>query len=268
MGKNAHIDFIKDTVVEAGKLSLSHLDQHLAVETKSTHSDLVTIADREVEEFITRKIRDVFPDHKIMGEESYKSEKFGSEDYVWLVDPIDGTTNFIHQKLDYVCSIALAHRNEIICGGVYDPSRGELFYAEKNKGAFLGSKALSIKADTKLSDSLLASFFFYNGLEEESDFYNFMNGLAKKCHGMRILGCAALELCYVAAGRLDGYLHMGLKPWDIAAGKLIVEEAGGVVTRLDGSKIYSYEPGTLLASGASLHREILQDKEAWASSEI
>jgi myo-inositol-1(or 4)-monophosphatase len=200
MSKLTYIEFIKATAVEAGKLSLKHLEHNLTIETKTSHSDLVTIADRDIEELITMRIQEEFPDHKIMGEESYESEKFNTEDYVWIVDPIDGTTNFIHQKLDYVCSIALAYKDKIICGAVYDPSRDELFYAEKGKDAYLNGKSLRLKNRTKLSQSLLASFFFYNDFEEKSNFLNIMTGLTKKCHGMRILGCAALELCYIAGG--------------------------------------------------------------------
>lgn len=247
----------KQWALEAGKLSLERLRSPLDVQYKTSTSDLVTKVDQEVEQYVVDAILRTYPDHGILGEEGTFTEDISGFDTLWIIDPIDGTTNFIHQHQNYVVSIAVYHKGEVVAGTVYDPIRDEMFYAEKGNGAYLNGVPLYLREIKTLQQSLLASSTFWNEEAMRTGMDKKIQQLAQWSRGMRIFGCAALELAYVAAGRIDGYMSVTLNPWDFAAGNLLVEEAGGKVSRANGSRVCTLERGSILASNASIHQEFI-----------
>lgn len=217
--------------------------------------NIVTDVDKKAEDLIIKKIRRFFPDHSILSEEGKPIE--GSSGYRWIIDPLDGTTNFAHAFPFFCVSIALERQGRIIIGAVYDPVREELFYAEEAKGAFLNDKRISVSKVRRLSDSFLATGFSYGITRKDKNIENFRNLLVKSL-AVRRAGSAALDLSYVACGRFDGFWEMNLHPWDSAAGMLIVEEAGGRVTRFNGSKYTPYN-NDILATNRLIHRQIIKE---------
>ena len=199
--------------------------------------DLVTSVDRAAERSIVEVLRQDFPEHSILAEE--ETEIAGaSNEYRWIVDPLDGTTNFAHSYPQVSVSIALEYREQIIVGLVYDPLRRECFRAVKGQGATLNGAAIRISSVNELDKALLATGFPYDR-RENADFYlSFFKAFLTRCQGIRRAGSAALDLCYVASGRLDGFWELKLKPWDIAAGALIVAEAGGIAQRFFRQRVF------------------------------
>lgn len=211
--------------------------------------DLVTDADRASEELISGRIRGAFPEHGFLGEEGTRGAD-GSE-YGWVVDPLDGTTNYAHAYPHFAVSIALERHGEAVLGVVYDPMRDELFVAERGQGATLNGAPIRVSAETVLLRSLLATGFPYEpGQRHEA--LAVWNALMDACQGVRRDGAAALNLSWVACGRLDGFYERNLKPWDMAAGALLVAEAGGLVSDYAGGAfdLYGIE---VVAAGAGLH---------------
>lgn len=247
----------KQWALEAGKLSVERLRSPLQVTYKTCPSDLVTEVDKDVERYLVDAILRTFPDHGILGEEGTFTEEVSKFDTLWIIDPIDGTTNFIHQQQNYVVSIGVYHKGTVVAGTVYDPIRDELFYAEKGCGAYLNGVPLRLRNEKTLQESLLASSTFWNEEAMKTGMDRKIQQLAQWSRGMRIFGCAALELAYVAAGRIDGYMSVTLNPWDFAAGNLLVEEAGGKVSRANGALVHPLERGSILASNSSIHREFI-----------
>jgi myo-inositol-1(or 4)-monophosphatase len=250
-----------NTAAKAGEWIKSRSGQISQLQYKSSPRDLVTEVDKGAETMIRNLIQTHFPDHKILGEEGTQghAEEAEDSDYLWIVDPIDGTTNFIHGFPYYSVSIALAYRGELIVGVVHDPFHDELFVAEKGKGAYLKGKRLSVSAEKKLADSLLASGF---SAHEEIVRQNLagVSAIVGKARNIRISGSAALHLAYVAAGRLSGYWQLGLKPWDYAAGALLVQEAGGKVTDAKGREFH-LSASSILATNGSIHDELHRELE-------
>lgn len=231
---------------EAGQLLRDHLGRVTDISHKSTTLDLVTEVDLLSEQYIKEKISTHYPKHEILAEES-GHQKTESE-YRWLVDPLDGTTNYAHGYPCFAVSIALERAGEIILGVVYDPMHEELFAAEKGGGAMLNGRPIHVSRVSRLSDSLLVTGFPYNVRTNPISieyFARFMNN----AQAVRRDGSAALDMCYVACGRFDGFWELGLKPWDVGAGRLIVEEAGGRVTKFDGRPFTIYEPEMLATNG-------------------
>lgn len=218
--------------------------------------DLVTSVDRAAERSIVEVLRQDFPEHSILAEE--ETEIAGaSNEYRWIVDPLDGTTNFAHSYPQVSVSIALEFREQIIVGLVYDPLRRECFRAVKGQGATLNGAAIRISFVRELDKALLATGFPYDR-RENADFYlSFFKAFLIRCQGIRRAGSAALDLCYVASGRLDGFWELRLKPWDIAAGALIVAEAGGTLSTFSG-KEFSILGNETLASNGLIHDEMMQ----------
>jgi len=247
----------KDWAVEAGKMSLELSKGSLDITYKTSPSDLVTKVDKEVERFLVKEILHHYPNHGIVGEEGTFEKKPDDFDTIWIIDPIDGTTNFVHQQLNYVISIALVHQGEGIFGVIYDPSRQEMFWGYRGEGAYLDDKRLQISRLDRLEEALLCTGLFWNRKIEKTKLLETIYQLPKQCRGIRVYGCAALELAYIAAGRLDAYVSLGLNPWDFAAGLIIVEEAGGVVTTWKGDPLSFNQAGSLIAANPGLHHQLL-----------
>jgi myo-inositol-1(or 4)-monophosphatase len=202
-------------------------------------NDFVTDVDRAAEEAVIEVLQKAYPTHAFLGEESGTTGNVNDEsEFVWIIDPLDGTTNFIHGFPQYAVSIALQQRGVITLGVVYDPVRNELFTAEKGAGAFLNEKRIRVRKLDRISGALLGTGY-KNGSPKALDEYLKMYGImAERCHGVRRAGSAALDLAYVACGRLDGYYEKSLQPWDIAAGTLLVTEAGGIAGEFNGESNY------------------------------
>ncbi len=249
---------------EAGALLMQYFHQGLKIEYKGD-ADLVTAADRASETLIRERIRAQFPSHDVLGEE--QGLKDSGSDYRWYVDPLDGTTNFAHGYPVFCVSMALEHRSngegERIAGVVYDPTRNELFTAEKGKGAHLDGKPIHVSKAAQLKECLVATGFPSHKRHKNPNIH-FYHQITLRTHGVRRAGSAALDLCNVASGRFDGFWEFNLNPWDTAAGVLIVEEAGGRVTRYDGSA-FELNSRETLASNGLVHDALLHEfKEIFA----
>jgi myo-inositol-1(or 4)-monophosphatase len=244
------------TARDAGAILRDMLGR-VAVEFKGT-VDLVTDADRASETLIGSRISSAFPDHRLVGEEGIAFDPGSGDDaaYTWIVDPLDGTTNFAHGYPHFAVSIALALDRQAMLGVVYDPMRDELFVAERGAGATLNGRPLHVSTIDSLIRSLLATGFSYD-LAERDEQLAIWNVLQGEAQGIRRDGAAALNLCYVGAGRLDGFWERPLQPWDMAAGSLIVEEAGGVVTDYLGGPFQLFGDG-VIAGNAPIHRAMLE----------
>jgi myo-inositol-1(or 4)-monophosphatase len=216
-------------------------------------TDLVTEVDLAAEKTVIAVISNAFPAHRIAAEESGRGE--GDSDYLWWIDPIDGTTNFVHGYPFYSVSIALEFRGVMIAGVVYDPVQGELFEALRSGGARLNSRKITVSPVTGLADALLATGFPYER-SERARALAMAAGFLPRIQGLRRDGSAALDLAYVAAGRLDGFWERGLKPWDTAAGALLVGEAGGRVSNLTGGK-FDIHLGEIAAANPRIHLELI-----------
>ncbi len=251
-----YIDVAILAAKEAGKIHKKYFNTDLTIKTKKASFDLVTVADIEAEEKVVSVIRDNFSDHNFLGEEA-KYKKTDSE-YTWIIDPLDGTNNFAYGLPIFSCSIALVINNQPIVGVVYDPIRDELFSAEKGKGACLNNQKLKVTDAKTLKESLLITGFYYNrGKEMFENLEKIKRFFLEHIIGLRRLGSAALDLCYVACGRASGFWEFELNPWDFAAGILIVGESGGKVTGRHGEKI-SMEKSFIVASNAKIHDKMLE----------
>jgi myo-inositol-1(or 4)-monophosphatase len=239
---------------EAGALLMQHFDQHIKIEYKG-EADLVTIADRKSEALIRQRIREQFPGHDILGEEEGFRDT-GSE-YRWYVDPLDGTTNFAHGFPVFCVSMGLRRGHEMIAGVCYDPTRDELFAAEKGQGAYLNDMPIHVSQVAKLVESLLATGFPSHKRHKNPNIY-FYHQITLRTHGVRRAGSAALDLCSVACGRFDGFWEFNLNSWDTAAGVLIVEEAGGRVTDFCG-EAFQLNSRETLASNGLIHDALVHE---------
>lgn len=204
-------------------------------------NDFVTEVDQAAEQAIIDVLHQAYPDHAFLCEESGASANLNDQnEFVWIIDPLDGTTNFIHGFPQYCVSIALQHRGQITQAVVYDPTRNDLFTATKGAGAYLNDKRLRVSKRDRLADGLIGTGFPYRDMERLEQYIDMFRIMAQRCAGLRRPGAAALDLAYVAAGRLDGFFEKGLKPWDMAAGALLVTEAGGIVGTFEGESDYLY----------------------------
>ena len=249
----SHLTVGVEIAREAGAL-LAQLFQHPHEISYKRKSDLVTEADRRSEALIVKRLRSQFPKHAVVGEEG-GGQKTDSE-YCWYVDPLDGTTNFAHHFPVFCVTLGLAYRGEIVVGVVYDPIRAELFTAERGAGAYLNNKRIHVSKTASLSESLLATGFppFATNHDLNIQFYFRFTMLS---HGIRRAGSAALDLCSVAAGRFEGFWELKLNPWDKAAGSLLVTEAGGRVTDLEG-RPFDVLGDEVFASNGLVHDEMIR----------
>lgn len=243
-----------DEAARAGARELLAWKGRFATREKAIH-DLVTDADLASERAVRQVIAAHFPDHGILGEEAPAADQL-ERDYCWVVDPLDGTTNYVHGFPCYGVSIAVARRGELLAGVVYDPEREECFAAAAGEGARLNGKPIATSAVAKVSDSLLAVSFPARLTSASADLQAFLR-TAPECQAIRRTGSAALNLAYVACGRLDGHWAHEIHPWDAAAGVLLVQEAGGVATACDGRPFNLAAAEYLAASTMELHQALL-----------
>ncbi len=225
--------------------------------THKGHNDFVSEVDRAAEQAIIDVLQQAYPDHAILAEESGPSANLHDEnENVWIIDPLDGTTNFIHGFPQYAVSIALQHRGQITQAVVYDPTRNELFTATKGVGAFLNEKRIRVGRRDKLADALVGTGFPYSDLSGLDEYLKMFKLMTEKTSGLRRPGSAALDLAYVAAGRLDGFFEKKLKPWDMAAGALLVSEAGGIVSDFRGEGQHM-DKGDVIAGSPKIFAQML-----------
>jgi myo-inositol-1(or 4)-monophosphatase len=250
--KVALLEFSLGLAKKAGDYLKVNFGKGLLVEYKSRINP-VTPVDRGSQDIICNAIEKAFPDHSIISEEGKRKDT--GNGYTWFIDPLDGTVNYIHNIPIFCVSISLYRYMEPYIGVCYNPMRDELFYAEKGKGAFMNGERISVSSITKLIDSLLVTGFPYSTDNLDISIARFQR-LLGKVQGIRRIGSAALDLCYVAKGSFDGFWEVGLQSWDVAAGVLVVSEAGGIVTGLDGRPL-DIGVGDILASNRKIHNDIL-----------
>ncbi|CCK81066.1 inositol monophosphatase family protein [Desulfobacula toluolica] len=225
--------FLKDLIKQAGAICIKEQSLLKPADVKfKNKKDLVTITDKRVEDFIVKKIRTKYPSHDVLGEETGKTNF--SSDYLWIIDPIDGTTSFFHQQPFYSVSIALQYKGQTICGAVYAPRLDELFYADKDKGAFLNDCPINVSKTDRLINCVMATGFACLRANLKKNNLEYFNKIVPRLRDIRRYGSAAIDLCYVACGRLDGFWEMNLNIYDIAAGVFIVEQAGGKICDFKG----------------------------------
>ena len=245
-----------EAAARAGKVHNHYARKGFSVRRKSSSFDLLTAADTQAEKAAVSFIRSKFPGHNFLCEE--KKYKKTRSDYTWVIDPLDGTNNFVSNLPIYCASIALKYKNEIIASAVYDASRNEMFYASKGSGAFLNGKSICVNNARRLQDALLITGFYYSrGNRMVDTLETIKRFFFKRIRGLRRLGAAALDLCYVACGRAGGFWEFELSPWDFCAGKLIVEEAGGRVTDKRGKEVMLIKKGFIVASNGKIHDKML-----------
>ncbi|MBI4210057.1 MAG: inositol monophosphatase [Candidatus Diapherotrites archaeon] len=246
------VETAKLACIEAGKVAMKYFRGDFGYSFKGDRN-IVTQADIEAEKRAKAVVLKDFPLHGFLGEEGGAS---GSSDHVWVIDPIDGTTNFFHGVGQFAVSVAYARRGELVCGCVYNPVSGSLYWAQAGKGAWLGKSRLRVSKVSRLRDALLISGFPYDEPSLEEKTFRSMASLRAECQDIRRFGSASLDLCYVAQGICDGFFEYRLQPWDVAAGMLIVREAGGRVTDINGAEA-TMDSGHFLASNGLLHAEML-----------
>jgi myo-inositol-1(or 4)-monophosphatase len=241
---------------KAGRILQAHLGRVKRVGHKGKGAvNLVTEMDLLSEKIIVSEIRRRHPGHRFLAEEKIHQQV--GDGYRWVIDPLDGTTNYAHGYPIYCVSLGLEKDGEIVLGVVFDPSRDELFTGEKGKGAWLNGRRVHVSSTPRLARSLLATGFPYDLRESPVNNFDHFQNFALRVHAVRRAGSAALDLCYVAAGRFDGFWEMKLAPWDLAAGSLIVREAGGKVTDFKGNP-GSLDGSQVLASNGKIHREMMK----------
>ena len=246
-----------ETAREAGQVLLEKFGRKINISLKGD-INLVTEADLASEKLIIEKIRSHYPKHSILAEESGESIAIldGDKRWKWIIDPLDGTTNYAHGYPCFCVTIALERDGEIVVGATFDPTRDEMFSAEKGAGANLNNRRIRVSDAEKLGDALLVTGFPYD-FKKREDFAGHLTEFLLRSRGIRRDGSAAIDMAYVACGRFDGFWEEGLNPWDVAAGKLLIEEAGGKITYYDGSPLSIYSP-PICASNNLIHAQMLE----------
>lgn len=242
-------------VIRAGAMQLAGID-HLRVEKKGT-IDLVTQIDREVETMFRALIGERFPDHVVLAEEFARGgDRHRDADYTWVFDPVDGTTNYAHGLPIFCCACSLEHHGQPIVSAIYDPSRRELFTAERGLGTWLNGAPMRVSSAATVIDALLCTGFPYSVQTDSGSLLDLFGEFLRRARAVRRLGSAAIDMAYVAAGRLDGFWEVKLNPWDVSAGALMVEEAGGRVSGLAGGPFDS-RTGEVVATNGRIHDEMV-----------
>ena len=236
----------------------------LTVQSKSPN-DFVTEVDRAAEQAIIEVLRDAFPGHGILAEES--GESGPESEFTWIIDPLDGTTNFIHGMPQYAVSIAQTKNGVLEHAVVYDPNTNEMFTASRGAGAFLNDRRIRVSRRTRLNEALIGTGFPFRQFDHVDAYLAMFKELTQKTAGIRRPGAASLDLAYVAAGRFDGFWEMGLSPWDMAAGVLLIQEAGGLVSDLSGEANY-LTTGNLVAGTPKIFGQLLPIIQAWRPANL
>ncbi len=249
----------------AGNVIVRNTDRldRIRVEAKGLN-DFVSDVDRMAEDEIIHVIRKAYPSHGILAEEGGHSE---GDEYVWVIDPLDGTTNFLHGFPHFAVSIGLKHQGRLEAGVIYDPLRQELFTASKGQGAQLDGRRIRVGKRRGIEGSLLGTGFPFRHPRYMEPYLEMFKAVSGKCQDMRRAGSAALDLAYVACGRLDGYWELGLREWDLAAGALLVQEAGGIVGGLDGGDDY-LETGHIVAANPKVFHGLMQQVSRHKPTEV
>lgn len=249
------IDKVQQIAKEAGEIIREGFGKNISIEFKTNEANLVTEIDKKAEETIKGFIKKGFPTHSILAEESGVEEK--SSEYLWVIDPLDGTTNFAHGLPIFSVSIGVQKAGETVCGVVYDVMQDFVYSAEKGGGSFRNDTKIQVNKNDNLARSLLVTGFPYDVAKNPGKAFEKFSAFLKTSRAVRRLGSAAIDLCYVANGVFEGFWEVHLNPWDICAGKLIVEEAGGVVTNFQNEKIDIYSE-QILATNTLVHKDMLE----------
>ncbi len=249
------IELSISSAIEAGKVLRENIGKITAdaVEDKRPF-DYVTKIDKTCEQLIISAIKEHFPDHEILAEES--GENYNKNAYRWIIDPLDGTTNFIHGNPHCSISIALQQENNIILGVIYDPYRDEMYYAERGKGAYCNHKNIYVSRQANVNNCLISTGFPFKSRHLLDQYWRVLSEIFMAVSGIRRTGSAALDLAYVACGRFDGFWELRLSPWDVAAGAIIIEEAGGKITDFEGKDNHIWT-GNVVASNGIIHNFML-----------
>lgn len=258
------LSFARSLAQRSGELLLERLSEQRSISFKSTDRDLVTDADQASERLLVSTIQAHYPDHAIVGEEGTGDlSLLHNEGYTWVLDPLDGTVNYANRLPVFCVSVGLFQDGEPLLGAVYAPLLGEMYCAQVGQGATLNDEPLHVSQTSQLKDAILATGFPYDKHSSPRNNLQNFNVLAPRVRGIRRMGAAAMDLCFVASGRLDGYWEEKVQPWDIAAGVVIVREAGGTVTDYGGYPL-DFEAGHLVASNGALHPTMLALLEPYA----
>ncbi len=255
----------KRAAFSASRILLRHFDQleRLTV-TEKRPSDFVSEADIQAEQEIIQILRKTYPNHGILAEES--GEQPGQDECQWVIDPLDGTTNFLHGIPHFAISIAFRYKNRLEAGLIYDPIRQEMFTASRGQGAQINDRRIRVSGINLLENALLGTGFPFRHPRHQPAYLSFFNSLFGKCVEIRRAGAASLDLSYVAAGRLDAFWEMSLKPWDMAAGALIVQEAGGLVSDFSGGNDFM-KSGHIVAGNPKVFKALLQEMQPYLNAE-
>lgn len=249
----------KKWILEAGKIIRDTINDPIEIDVKANPNDLVTTMDKQTEQFFADKIKETYPNHLLFGEEGYGDEISSLDGTVWIIDPIDGTMNFVHQKRNFAISIGIFQDGIGEIGLIYDVMNDILYHAKRGEGAFKNNLALDpLKKDVKFEEAILALNHFWlceNTLIDEK----VMQDLVKTVRGTRTMGSAALEMAYVAEGIVDAYLAIRLSPWDVAAGLVILNEVGGATTNHLGKALQLLESDSLVACNQTIQQRLLDD---------
>ena len=250
-----------NTAVKAARkaaaiINRASLDLDLIRVSTKGRRDFVTEVDRAAEAAIIETLSTAYPQHAFLAEESGASQTAKDAEYTWIIDPLDGTTNFIHGFPQYAVSIGLRHRGQLSQAVVYDPTRNELFTASRGRGAYLNDRRIRVSRRAQLRECLIGTGFPFRQLEHLDEYVRMFKRITEETAGIRRPGAAALDLAYVAAGRLDGFWEFGLSPWDMAAGTLIIVEAGGLVSDFDGEENYLFT-GNVVCGTPKVHEQLL-----------
>jgi myo-inositol-1(or 4)-monophosphatase len=252
--KRAMIKDILEIAGIAGAIIREGFGKNFQIEYKTNEKNLVTEIDKKSERAIMDFISKKYPRHNILTEESGEHKK--NSDYLWVIDPLDGTTNFAHGLPIFSVSIGVIKKNEIVAGVVYDVMQNIFYSAENGSGAFANDKKIKVSDNDKIGSGVLVTGFPYNVADNPDKAFERFESLTKQARAVRRLGSAAIDFCYVARGVFDGFWEVSLQPWDLCAGKLLVEEAGGIVTDFNGNEIDIFTP-QILASNKKIHQQMI-----------
>ena len=251
-----------NTAIKAARLAGSiinraALDLEVLKVSSKGPNDFVSEVDRAAEDIIIRTLLEAYPGHGILAEESGRTHGARDSEFIWIIDPLDGTTNFLHGFPVYAVSIALAHRHNVQQAVVYDPTRNDLFFASKGRGAFCNDRRLRVSKRLRMSEALIGTGFPFRKGDNFKRYVKMFETVMQSCAGLRRPGAAALDLCYVAAGHYDGFFETGLSPWDIAAGSLMITEAGGLIGNFTGESDYLYQR-EVVAGNPKIYGQLVQ----------